>query len=426
MSKRSIRIISVVLAILMILSVFMGVVADLFSANANNKTKLAQLRKELSEVTDERKTLEEELKQLNEEKKSLLEQKTTTEMQINATMEQIDIATAIIEELTLQINERTVELETAVANEEQQYATFKTRVRAMYENDSLSTLELVLSSGSLTEVYNKLEASAAIAEHDKKLMKNLAETRQYISDLKTGLEEDKSEQEEIKEEFMILQQDLISQTEELERLITEIIEQEEYTQADIDTVKKAEAEFEKEIAQIVAAIAKAEEEARRKAEEEARKKAEAAKLAASKNNSSSSGSSGSYSGGSMAWPLPGYSKISSYFEMRDHPVTGVYGQHSGIDIPAPKGTKAYACAPGTVVSVGYNAVFGNRVIVSHGNGYQTLYAHFSSIAVKENQQVTTDTVIGYVGSTGQSTGNHLHLSVRKNGSYVNPLNYVSP
>ncbi len=426
MSKHAVKFVAGLLAILMVLSVFIGVVANLFAANASNKTKLAELRKELSAVTDERKSLEAELKQLGEEKSSLIDQKTTTEMQINATLEQIDIASAIIEELNTQIDEKNLELEAAIADEELQYETFKTRVRAMYENDSVSTLELILSSGSLTEVYAKLEASAAIAEHDKKLMKNLADTREYISDLKTGLELDKTEQEEIKSEYELLEQELTAQTEELEKLIAEIEAQEEYTQADIATVKEAEAEFEKEISKIVAAIAKAEEEERKRKAEEARKKAEAAKLAAASNSSSSSSSSGSYSGGSMKWPIPGYSSISSYFVMRDHPITGVYSQHSGIDIPAPKGTKVYAAASGTVVSVGYNKVFGNRVIVSHGNGYQTLYAHFSSIAVKENQQVTTDTVIGYVGSTGQSTGNHLHLSVLKNGNYVNPLSYVSP
>lgn len=426
MSKRSVKVVAAILALLMVLSVFMGVMADLFSASANNKTKLAELRKELAAVTEERKSLEAELKELGEKKSSLLEEKTTIEMQINATKEQINIAVEMIEELSLQIEEKSLELDAAIAEEEQQYSTFKTRVRAMYENDSMSTLELILSSGSLTEVYAKLEATAAIAAHDKQLMQNLAETRQYISDLKTGLELDRSEQEDIKADFEQLERDLLAQTEELEKLILEIEKQEEYTQEDIDTVTAEEDAFEKEIAKIVAAIAKAEEEARKKAAEEARKKAEAAKLAASKNSSGSSGSSGSYNGGSMKWPLPGYSKISSYFAMRDHPVTGVYGQHTGIDIPAPKGTKVYAAAEGTVVSVGYNKAYGNRVIISHGNGYQTLYGHFSEICVKANQQVTTGTVVGLVGSTGYSTGNHLHLSVLKNGSYVNPLNYVSP
>ena len=110
--------------------------------------------------------------------------------------------------------------------------------------------------------------------------------------------------------------------------------------------------------------------------------------------------------------------------MRDHPITGQYQQHTGIDLPAPKNTQIVAAASGTVVTVGYNTAYGNRVIINHGGGVQTLYAHMTSYAVSEGDTVSAGDVIGYVGSTGYSTGNHLHFSVLVNGSYVDPKPYV--
>ncbi|NLD88542.1 MAG: peptidoglycan DD-metalloendopeptidase family protein [Clostridiales bacterium] len=431
MSKKAVKLISIILAVMMFLSILLGVMSYLFAyaSIASDKAKLKDLQGQLAEVTAERKGLENELAALGEEKASLFEQKTTTEQQINATLEQIDITTEMINQLSLLIEERTKELEIAIANEEQQYESFKTRIRAMYENDSVSTLELILSSGSLTTVYAKLEAAEAIATYDKNLMKNLASTREYIAELKQGLEADREEQRGIKADYEQLERDLTTQTLELEKLIEEIQSQEEYTQADINEVIQAQKDFEKEIADVVAAIKKAEEEERRRKAAEEAKKREAARLAAEKaaaEKAAKNSSSSSYSGGSMLWPIPGYTTISSGYSMRNHPITGVYSQHTGIDMPAPKGTKVYAAADGTVVSVGYNKAYGNRVIISHGNGYQTLYGHFSRVSVKENQKVTTSTVVGLVGNTGQSTGNHLHFSVIKNGGYVNPTKYVSP
>ena len=110
--------------------------------------------------------------------------------------------------------------------------------------------------------------------------------------------------------------------------------------------------------------------------------------------------------------------------MRNHPITGKYQQHTGIDLPAPKNTKIVAACSGTVVTVGYNKAYGNRVVINHGGGVQTLYAHMTSYAVSEGDTVSAGDVIGYVGSTGYSTGNHLHFSVLMNGSYVDPKPYL--
>ena len=112
--------------------------------------------------------------------------------------------------------------------------------------------------------------------------------------------------------------------------------------------------------------------------------------------------------------------------MRVHPVTGVYKLHTGIDIPATTGTPIRAAESGQVITASYQGAYGNCVIIDHGNGYSTLYGHQSSIAVSVGDTVTRGQTIGYVGSTGYSTGPHLHFEIRVNGSPQDPLNYTSP
>ena len=123
------------------------------------------------------------------------------------------------------------------------------------------------------------------------------------------------------------------------------------------------------------------------------------------------------------WPVPGHYKITSTFGPRIHPITGLPGNHTGTDIAAPKGTAILSARGGVVTISTYNNSYGNYVVVQHDNGIATLYAHMSSRAVSEGQVVTQGQTLGYVGSTGSSTGNHLHLEFRVNGKRQDALNY---
>ena len=287
---------------------------------------------------------------------------------------------------------------------EAQYETFKKRLRAQYESNGISDLELILSSSSLTEALSRIEALNRIASHDNDLIDDLNETIAYIETLKTDLEADKAEQEDQKREYEIYSDELKVQERELGDLIIELRTKAEFTQEEIDAITADENAVDKEIQALSAKIA---------AEEAA------AAAAAQKQNVSTVAT------GSMTWPLPGHYNITSDYKMRTNPVTGVYGQHTGIDISAPKGTSIVAAGAGTVVSAGWNNAYGWRIIISHGGGIQTLYAHMTSFAVSEGDYVNAGDTVGYVGSTGNSTGNHLHFSVLVNGSYVSPWGYVS-
>ena len=137
---------------------------------------------------------------------------------------------------------------------------------------------------------------------------------------------------------------------------------------------------------------------------------------------------GGYSGnpsGRFLWPTPGYSKITSDYGMRVHPILGTKKLHTGIDIGAPSGTRILSGDAGVVIHAGWLGAYGNAVVVDHGGGLSTLYGHMSSIAVREGQQVTAGQKLGGVGSTGLSTGPHLHFEVRVNGNPVSPWGYLN-
>jgi len=191
---------------------------------------------------------------------------------------------------------------------------------------------------------------------------------------------------------------------------------------------QALADAQAKLAQLEAEQAEVNAEIKRRAEEAARKKAAAEAEAA---ESGAAGASGGGGGGSVSaqgfrWPLSGYTRLSSSFGTRVHPISKVVKKHTGIDIPAPTGTPIYASKAGTVVISGVKGGYGNCVVIDHGGGYQTLYGHASKLLVKSGQGVKAGETIAKVGMTGTATGPHLHFEVRVGGTPVQPLNYVSP
>lgn len=402
------------LAFLMLFSLF----SMLISSHASDKTDLKKLKDKLSEIKSERKEKENELAQVKAEVNSTLERKYAVEQEIALIYDQIHLTEQLIEALDEDIQIKTDELAAVEKTKDAQYETFKRRLRAQYESNGISSLELILSSSSMTEALTRVEELNRIANYDNEIIDDLNESIAYIDSLKTVLEEDKADQEEQKKEYEQYNKELEDQEAELEDIIEELNEKVTLTQAEIAEISANERAVDNDIKKLSAKIAAEEAAAKAKA-------AAAAAAAAAKDNANkNSGSSGS-SSGSMSWPLPGYRNVTSDYKMRTNPVTGVYSHHTGIDISAPKNTKIKAAASGTVVSAGWNDAYGNRIIISHGDGVQTLYAHMTSFAVSEGDSVSAGDTIGYVGSTGNSTGNHLHFSVLESGNYVNPWNYVS-
>lgn len=277
---------------------------------------------------------------------------------------------------------------------EEQYNNLKQlcqeRIIAIYEMPKLQYLDVLLNSTSMTKFISNYYVLKELMEYDKELLITVENQLRQIENTKNELSEQKKELVEDKQASLKKAQVLANIKTVRNKYIEQLTEEEKKLQADIDEYNTKFAEVEAEI-----------------------------KLLALNSISED------YLGGVMAWPVPGYTTITSTYGMRTHPITGVYKLHTGIDIGgAPVGTSFVAAANGMVTKACYNAAYGNMVIIDHGGGVQTLYAHGDSISVEVGQVVSTGDEVLKVGSTGYSTGPHAHFEIRINGETVNPLDYL--
>lgn len=389
-------------------------------------------------IQDE-KDKQEELQNKIDNVESIIEELEKLKSDTNAYIKEMDNkleeVTSYIIDLENQIETKNVEIEeiqvTLQKQEEDiqsQYESMKKRIRFMYENGEQEYLELILSSGSIGDFLNKAEYLTKITEYDRNMLEKMKETKALIEKTKETLENEK-------EELQVLKNIADEEKKQIEILVAEKGKLLEETENKIQNEEANIQTMQGEIAASQAIVAELEEiERKRKEEEERRRKEELEKQQqqnADKNNQSkpnNQNGSGTnkpgYSGGKLLWPVPGYYSISSDYGYRIHPLYGYNEYHSGLDIPAPGGTPIIAAAGGTVAWAYKSSSAGNWVGIDHGNGVSTVYMHMSRFAVSEGERVSAGQVIGYVGSTGWSTGNHLHFSVRLNGSYVNPHNYL--
>lgn len=314
-----------------------------------------------------------------------------------------------ISEKTKSIEETAVRLEEAGETEKRQYESMKLRIKYMYEKGDSSYLDLLLQSESMSELLNRAEYIQKISEYDRKMLD------EYVA-VKEGIARDKVQLETEKEELVTLQEQTQAKQASVEALVNE--KTAELARVDIRIGEKtAEAEaYEKDIKAQEEQIRKIEAELKRQ-EEEARKKAEAA---GKTYNTVSLGNI------SFIWPCPASARITSAFGDRESPTEGASSNHKGIDIGAPTGSNIVAAASGTVTISTYSYSAGNYVMINHGGGVSTVYMHCSKLLVSVGDTVKQGDVIAKVGSTGYSTGPHLHFGIRQNGTYVNPSKYVSP
>lgn len=278
-------------------------------------------------------------------------------------------------------------LEAAVKNYEDSLELFKSRVRAMYMNSNKTQLDLLLDSRNLIELTGKIQLLNSIAERDTQIVQEFASAQK-------DLEFKRSTQEtQIQELLRIIeaQEQTVKDVQRNKVLIDQKISEKSSL---LDNLKKQEQDFLEESKKLEARIKQ---------------------MQLSQNQ---------YVGGRMLWPVPSSTRISSHYGVRVHPVLKYSRMHTGLDIAANQGANIVAANNGKVVIAGWEGGYGNAVMIDHGGGIVTLYGHCSVLLVRVGQQVKTGTVIAKVGSTGVSTGPHLHFEVRKNGSTVNPLPYL--
>ncbi len=301
------------------------------------------------------------------------------------------------------------ELETARQTEEQQYEAMKLRIQYMYEKGDTNYIDMLLEAKSFSDMLNKAEYISQISEYDRKQLDAYVATKNQIAEKEAVLEEEHTQ-------LLTLEKQAEAKHASVETLLAGKQQELKNYESKIASAENQINEYEKDLAAQEAKIKQIEAEIRRQ-EEEARKKAEAA------GQTYKTASLGDIK---FIWPCPSSSRITSGFGGRSSPTEGASSNHKGIDIGAATGSNILAAASGTVTISTYSASAGNYVMISHGGGVSTVYMHCSSRLVSAGDKVSQGDVIAKVGSTGYSTGPHLHFEIRNNGSYVNPSKYVSP
>lgn len=477
-----------VVALLLVAVLVLGLLASALTvsvhaaSSAEIQSQIDGLKAEAGTIAQKKTDLETQISSKESEKEDALYEKSLIDQEMTVTLEAIANTTAQIEQYELLIAEKTDELTAAEAAEATLYEQYGDRIRAMEENGSVSYLAILFQASSFSDLLDRIDTIQEIAAADQTMMDELAAASAEISDARTSLEDSQIEMEA--QQVLLEEQEatLATQSAEAQAWIDTLsaesaallgsYESYEAMESDLNAqIAAAQTEYQEALAAEEAARLEAE---RLAAEEAARQ--EAARLEAEKQqaaaqqqqqqqqqqSSSSDTSSGSDSTGttgstgstgttdtgssgstgntgttgntgSTGGSTGGYgmfmSPVSSYYlscayGYRTHPIFGYQHFHGGVDMAAPQGTPVYATASGTVTTASYHSGNGNYVMIAHNGGYASAYLHLSYYTVSAGQYVSQGQVIGYVGSTGNSTGPHLDFRIYLNGSTVNPMDYI--
>ena len=409
------NILAAILTLIMLISVFP------VSAFAVSKQEINDYKAQRDAIRAQRKEKQAVVDQLENEKAGVLERKRAMDERNMLTIQQMELNAEEIAMYDEMIATEAEKLEEALKLEKQQLMRYRERVRAMEENGNYGFLDMVLKTDSLGELLTVMDDIGEIMQSDRELEEEYRAARENTEKVKAEYEGVKAEIEEKQAVLRQEQEELEKEIGEATDMLKEIQNDLDNRQAEFDEIMAAEEAANAELDRLIAQREK-ELEAERKRQEEERRRQEAA------NNSGGGGGGGGgtvVGTGSFAWPTPGVTYCTSRFGPRVHPITGEHKNHGGLDIGASYGTAIHASDGGTVFLAGWCGSYGNCVMIDHGNGYTTVYGHMSSVAVSEGQSVSQNDVIGYVGSTGMSTGPHLHFEVRQNNQRIDPEQFFS-
>ena len=378
------------------------------SASAVSEEELDQLKAERDAMVRQRQEQQAVVNSLVEQQASVLTVKAALDERNQYTIWQIQLTEEEIALYDAMIADKNEEVEAARALELEQLSRYRSRVRAMEENGNIGLFGMLFSSSSMSDLLTAADDIGEIMESDRELEDAYIEARENTEAVRAEYEAYKASVELIQSDLRAQQDELEAELEEADRLINEITADIEANASILEEFRAAEQEAETNVANMVIALEK------QRAEEAA-----------------AAGNGGSYGGGnvvgtgSFIWPLPSSTYITSRFGLRIHPITGEQKSHNGIDISANSGSTIVAADGGTVTMAAWNGGYGNCVMIDHGNGYITLYGHMSSLAVSQGQSVSQGECIAYVGSTGLSTGPHLHFEVYQGGGRIDPEMFFS-
>lgn len=373
-------------------------ISELEASIQAKEAEIDAAEKEKKELTAGLTNVENVKKELEKSKANLTAYVQELDKTVTDIQTKIETLTGQIAEKEAEIEKTKLELAEAEQNEADQYAAMQNRMQSLYEQGDTYYLELLSESGSFADFLNKLDYIEQLSQYDNNLLIEYQGVVEYVSLCKAKLE---------------VEQEVLNETkaaaEAEQRAMEELIKEKE---AEIlafenDIAKKEEiiAAYEAEIAEQTSVI-------------------EALEAAVATDRADLWGER-VYNGGMFCWPAPSYTRISDDYGYRNHPILNVQQFHTGVDMAAPGGTPILAAYDGAVVQAAYNSSMGNYVMIDHGSGLYTIYMHAQKLMVSAGDEVSRGEQIATVGTTGRSTGNHLHFSVRLNGSYVSPWGYIS-
>lgn len=388
--------------------------AELKDKVKESEEKIKELESQQAKQEEIINELNNQINQLNSQLRNVNTQQEIINDDISATQKKIDELDRKIADLDVQIAQKDVEIEETVE-------LYCERLRANYIAGETSVLELFTASSSLSNFFNRLELFKRVTANDQKLVEKLNEEIKEIEKMQQDLRDSKAKVEEEKKTLEARRADLQRTENELSATQAEIV-------AKSNEVNKKLRELNYQTKQLEVSIDKYNSEMDDiEAEIEAFLKAQQA--ASKPSSGSSSGSSQVANSKGWIWPVPySSSYVTSPYGYRNDPISGAYKFHSGIDISMPNamGKNLVAVKSGTVIRTTYSGSgYGNYVMIDHGGGYVSLYAHCKSLAVSNGQRVSQGQVIAYIGTSGYSTGPHVHFEIRLNGEKMNPSNYVS-
>ena len=366
-------------------------------AFAVTQSEIDDIQRQRESLTAQREQSQAKVDELQAEQASVLEQKAALDARNQYARVQIQLTSEQIELLDELIKQKEEEVNAAREKEEAQLERYRTRVRAMEENSSQSILELIVNSSSLSEMLAAVDDMGAIMESDRSLQEEYIAAREATQQIMAEYEDAKADYEAKRRELRLEQTKLERQAEEACALIAGLQNDLERAVAEYEINAAAEDEMIAYLDALSLQFAQEQEEALRRA------------LAV----------------GTFLWPVPDCTLITSRFGYRIHPILKYERFHAGVDIGAKSGDTIVAADGGTVAVAEYSDSYGNYVLINHGNGYTTLYAHMCSIAVEAGQTVEQGETLGYVGSTGWSTGPHCHFEIRYNEEKTDPEAYFT-
>lgn len=350
----------------------------------------ATIQEKINNAGKEKQAALDKIKSAEAQKDSIVAQSEALDIEIGIVQDKINVIDGIIEEADAEIQVKEEEIAEHEEKITQQDDAFKQVLRSMDETSASSYLELLLSSKSFSEFLVHLETINEITRHDTAIIDEMIRLKNEVEAAKAVIETRKQEQEGARAIASEQEAQLQSKLDEKQRLTKQL-------EADIENYKKVY--------------------------EKARQEEESLKASLSSELSKTTDAV-KYTGGKFCWPAPSYVRISSPYGYRNHPIYKVKKFHSGVDLAAPGGSNILAATDGTVKMAGWNGGYGNCVVVDHGGGISTLYGHASKLLVSKGQKVKKGQVIAKVGTTGNSTGNHLHFEVLINGKTTDPMAYI--